>query len=117
MEDVITLSAILKKVSVTKTMLQSYSFSQSRVEQKTKFLSKNKISLHCKHLVTCGVISKGMSEKIAKLGLRYKHLRLAYERNGEDGIQALFGKRFNEKVRTTKSKKIISSFAQDFKGK
>ena len=115
MEDVITLSAILKKVSVTKTMLQSYSFSQSRVEQKTKFLSKNKISLHCKHLVTCGVISKGMSEKIAKSALCYKHLKLAYERNGEDGIQAFFSERFNGSVRITKSKKIISSVAQHFK--
>ena len=39
------------------------------------------------HLLTCGVISKGTSEKIAKLRLCYKHLQLTYERNGEDGIQ------------------------------
>ena len=40
------------------------------------------------------VTSKGMSEKIAKLGLCHQHLQLAYERNGEDGIQALFSEKF-----------------------
>ena len=38
-------------------------------------------------LVTCGVISKGMSEQTAKWGLCYKHLQLAYKRNGEDEIR------------------------------
>ena len=38
------------------------------------------------HLVTCGVISKGMSEKIVKLGLGYQLLKLGYERNCQDGI-------------------------------
>ena len=89
----------------------------SWVEQYTKFLSDNKLNLATlQHLVTCGVISKGMSEKIAKSGLCYKHLQLAYERNGEDGIQAFFSERFNGSVRITKSKKIISSVAQHFKG-
>ena len=44
------------------------------------------------------------------------HLQLAYEKNGEDGIQALFSERFNGIVRITKSKKIISSVAQHFEG-
>ena len=75
MEDVIALSAILKKVNVTETMLQLYSFSLSWVEQYTKFLSDKKLSLATlQHLVTCGVIPKGMSEKIAKSGLCYQQL-------------------------------------------
>ena len=57
-----------------------------------------------------------MSEKIAKSGLCYQHLQLAYEGNGEDGIQALFSERFNGSVRIRKSKKIVSTVAQDFKG-
>ena len=88
----------------------------SWVEQYTKFLSDNKLNLATlQHLVTCGVISKGMSEKIAKSALCYKHLKLAYERNGEDGIQAFFSEIFNGSVRITKSRKIISSVAQHFK--
>ena len=57
-----------------------------------------------------------MSGKVAKSGLCYQQLWLAYERNGEDGIQALFSERLNESVRITKSKKIVSSVAQHFKG-
>ena len=88
----------------------------SWVEQYTKFLSDNKLNLATlQHLVTCGVISKGMSEKIAKSALCYKHLKLAYERNVEDGIQAFFSEIFNGSVRITKSRKIISSVAQHFK--
>ena len=88
----------------------------SWVEQYTKFLSDNKLNLATlQHLVTCGAISKGMSEKIAKSALCYRHLKLAYERNGEDGIQAFFSEIFNGSVRITKSRKIISSVAQHFK--
>ena len=47
-----------------------------------------------KQIVTGGVLSKGMIEKIAKSGLCYQRLQLAYERNGEDGIQALFSENF-----------------------
>ena len=73
MKDVIALSAILKKVNVTKTMLQPYSFTLSWFERYTKFLSDKKLNLATlEPLLTCGVISKGMNEKIAKLGLCYK---------------------------------------------
>ena len=87
------------------------------VEQYTRFLSDKKLNLvTLQHLLTCGVISKGMSEKIAKSDLLYQHLRLAYERNGEDEVHPFFSERFNGIVRMTKSKKIISSVAQHFKG-
>ena len=104
-------------MNATKIMLQPYSFSLSWFEEYTKFLSDKKLNLATlQHLVIWGLISKGMNEKVAKSGLCYQHLRLAYERNGEDGIQVLFSERFNGIVRITKSKKIISSVAQHFKG-
>ena len=59
------------------------------------------------HLVTCGVISKRMSEKRAKSGLCCQDLQLAYERNGEDGTQAFFDEKFNGSVSIMKSKKIM----------
>ena len=61
------------------------------------------------HLVSFGVISKGMIEKIAKSGLCYQDLN-QFMKNAEDKIQAL------RSVRTTKSKKTISSVNQYFKG-
>ena len=56
-----------------------------------------------------------MSENIAKSGLCYQHLQLAYKRNGEDGIQSLFTEKFNWSVPITKSKQIIW-VAQHFRG-
>ena len=44
-----------------------------------------------------------MNEKIVKSDLCYKHLKLAYERNGKDRIQALFSEKFWS-VRITKYK-------------
>ena len=97
-------------------MLQPYSFLLSWVEQYTKFLSDKKLNLDTlQHLITCGVISKGMNEKIAKWGFCYQHLQLAYEKNGKNGFQALFSERFNGSVCITESKKTISSVAQHFK--
>ena len=88
-------------------MLQSYIFLLSWVKQYTKFLLDKKLNLATlQHLVTCGVISKGVSEKISKSALCYQQLQLAYERNGEDEIQALFGEKLNGSVRIKKSKKL-----------
>ena len=56
----------------------------SRVEQYTKFLSDKKLHMATlQHLVTCGVISKGMG-KNGKVGSMSLALQLVYERNGED---------------------------------
>ena len=108
MEDATELSAVLKQVNVTKTMLQSCGFSLSWVKQYNKFLSQRKTNLaKMQHLVNCGVISKGMSEKISKSGLWCCHLQLAYERNGEDRNQALFSEKFDGSVQITKSKKFV----------
>ena len=72
-------------MNVTKTILQSYSFSLSWVEQNNRFLSHTKGNLAIlQHLLTCRVISKRMSEKIAKSNLCYQHLKLAYENNGKE---------------------------------
>ena len=38
--------------------------------------------------------------------------QLGYERNGEDGIQALFSEKFNGGVRKAKFKKTMSFFVQ-----
>ena len=67
------------------------------------------------HLVPCSVISKRMSENIAKSGLSYQNT-ISLQKNGEDGIKVLFSERFNGSVRIKKSKKIISSADQHFKG-
>ena len=50
----------------------------SWVEQYTKFLSDNKLNLATlQHLVTCGVISKGMSAKKSKVGFMLQTLEVS----------------------------------------
>ena len=73
-KDVIALSATLNKLNVTKTLLQSYKFSLSSVEQYNKFLSDKKKLAKLHHLVTCRVISERMSEKILRSDWCYQHL-------------------------------------------
>jgi hypothetical protein len=53
----------------------------------------------------CGI---GMLRKIAASGLSLNHLKLAYNRKGDSGLQSIFCDRdSNDKIRVTKSKKIL----------
>ena len=58
-----------------------------------------------------------MALKIAGSGLQYKHLQCVYDRNGLDGISAVFrtkGRKDNPRV--TNYKRIISSLYDYFDG-
>lgn len=60
-----------------------------------------------KHMLDCKVVSKSMAKKNAGSGLSMHHLHLAFERNGCDGIRAIFTELVNSSVRVTKSNKVI----------
>lgn len=62
----------------------------------------NKVA-RLQHHLTCGMISKGMSEKIVLSGLYYQHLQQAYERNGGGENYALFSEKCNGNEHITKS--------------
>ena len=58
-------------------------------------------------LVERKVCGLAMLRKMAASGLSLNHLKLAYTRNGDSGLQSIFGEQdSNKKVRVTKSKKI-----------
>lgn len=57
-----------------------------------------------------------MAAKIAASGLRYQHLKLSLERNGYDGIEALFKESIDGLQRVTRCKKNrFSCFSVFFK--
>lgn len=51
---------------------------------------------------------------IAKSGLNFYHLKLAFTRNGRSGIKYIFTEKCGLSVRVTKSAKIISSVSDFF---
>ena len=61
-------------------------------------------------LVGAGACSRVMLEKMASSGLQLRHLQLAHDETGDDGVAALLAKRDSRgRVRVTKSKKIVTS--------
>ena len=67
-------------------------------------------------LIQNNVLSESMAKKIADSGLNYSHIKLAYDRNGDDGIKDLFTEKFVGKRRVTADRKIISRVCQYFSG-
>jgi DNA polymerase III epsilon subunit-like protein len=106
-EDVLALQRIVSRCGQQANILQ-YSFSVSAIIQeieRDKHLHLNFDSLQ--PLVERKVCGLAMLRKMAASGLSLNHLKLAYTRNGDSGLQSIFGEQdSNKKVRVTKSKKI-----------
>ena len=58
-------------------------------------------------------VSAGM-KKFADSGLGYRHLALAYKRDGADGLRSLLGEKSGRKVRVTRSAKVLDAICQHF---
>ena len=55
-----------------------------------------------------------MATKIARSGLNYSHLKLAYERNGFDGLSSVLGEMVNGVVCVTKHGPVIQRIVDHF---
>lgn len=100
--------SVLTKYSFTLPWLHDYYNYQNMTNQHYQTL---------KVLVDNKVLSKGMAKQIAGSGLSFHHLRLASQRDNEDGIKNLLTETFNGKPRVTKSKRIINNLAVYFLNK
>ena len=69
------------------------------------------------NLVSEKVVTKTMAMKIAGSGLEYGHLKSIVDRNGLDGISAVFKARDAHSVRVTKSAKVILAVFEHFSKK
>ena len=62
-------------------------------------------------------ISVGMASKAATSGLRLQHLKLAFQRDGADGLSHILREKFNGKPRVTKNRRIIAQICNYFQSK
>lgn len=70
--------------------------------------TQNIDSLHC--LVASGVLKLATAENIAGSGLNLQHLKLVWQRDGEDGLRNIFtAKNCIEKPRVTKDQRLLAN--------
>lgn len=62
-------------------------------------------------------VSKGMCHTIAYSGLAFEHLKLAFNRNGRQGVMDVLTEEVNGKARVTRSKKVVDSISDYFQCK
>jgi DNA polymerase III alpha subunit (gram-positive type) len=60
------------------------------------------------------VVSKSMCKKIAGSGLAYKHLKCVFDRDGPEGLIILLTSKSSNKIRVTKSEKILNKIVEHF---
>ena len=115
-DDSKSLQDLVENSKADKKDILAHSFSVSAVVQakvRDEELLKNENTLEPLRNV-CSTLTLN---KIASSGLEYKHIKLAYNRNGLDGIKYLFSdKDPNGRIRVTNSKKIIN-MVQEFMSK
>ena len=61
-------------------------------------------------LIIAGSLTESKAEKLAGSGLNLSHLRVAYQRDGRQGIEALFGDKMvgtTGRIWVTKTKRFI----------
>ena len=108
--DVIALCSLIKKGIPDVGSLQQFSYTCEWCKGYVTFLEERDKNVQTFHpLISSKVISKGLAEKAASSGLTYRHLLVAFKRQGESGLKSVLGEKFNGKVRVTKSIRVISS--------
>ena len=96
--------------------LQKFSYTFEWCKEYVTFLEERDKNVQTFHsLIVSKVISKGLAEKAASSGLSYRHLQIAFKRQGESGLKSLLGEKFNGKVRVSKSVRVISSILEYMK--
>lgn len=110
-DDARMLNKILIKSNLTARELLKYSYQSNAhllQENFNKAKSKNLSSLQ--PLIASGVMKMTTAENIAGSGLSSSHLKMIFNRSGEDGIVDVFmSKTVDGKPRVSKDKKLLSS--------
>ena len=116
LSDVIALCSLIKNGIPGIDSLQKFSYTFEWCKEYVTFLEERDKNVQTFHsLIVSKVISKGLAEKAASSGLSYRHLQIAFKRQGESGLKSLLGEKFNGKVRVSKSVRVISSILEYIK--
>lgn len=106
-EDVKALQSLILHHKVSYDMMLKHSFDVDFVVSSIESKSRtDNLLATLTPLSSC--ISQYMLKKIALSGLSYDHLRLAIERGGHEGLQAVLGEKTeSSNLRVTKNKSIV----------
>ncbi|XP_033759588.1 uncharacterized protein LOC117341837 [Pecten maximus] len=109
-EDILALSLLLKEAKLSKSETLSFSFSPI-AQHALRFSAekaKNVPSLH--HLIAQGILKHATAENFAGSGLNFQHLKKNFQRDGEDGLRAIFvQKNCDGQPRISAAKRILDS--------
>lgn len=107
--DVKALIEMLNKLNIAAADYSDFSFTRDYVIKRNEYNTQKKANLQTlQPLIQNRIISENMAQKIAASGLTFSHIKLAFQRAGQDGIKDLLSEKFDEKTRVTCNKKIIS---------
>ena len=115
-DDAKILQEIVNVSKLTRQDMCQYSFSVQCIFQENKRWQCKKLhEISLQTLIHKKVCSAGIVGKIAASGLNLGHLKLAFSRNGAEGVAVLLSERdVNGRMRVTKSKKIIEKISDYF---
>ena len=117
--DVAALQQLVQASEIACAVLEGFTFSVNSAKEMLMYNEQK--SRNCEtlqQLVISRAITKCICDKIGGSWLRLAHLKMAYERNGRQGIEALFGERVgnSSKIRVTKTKRIIENVCKFLEG-
>ena len=105
--DVAALQQLVQASEIACAVLEGFTFSVNSAKKMLMYNEqKSRNCERLQQLVISRAITKCMCDKIGGSGLRLAHLKMAYERNGRQGIEALFGEKVgnSSKIRVTKQR-------------
>ena len=106
-----SLRQLIAKLNIPVETLEKHSYTVDFTAQSLLILQKTASYIETLRDIPNSVASKGMIRKIARSGLNLQHLKLAYTREGRDGVISLLSEQFGGKPCVTKDKKILNAVA------
>lgn len=118
LHDVIALNSLINHINPDLEIKQKLTYSLETLIKRLTFNEEAKINLSSlSPLTDSKAVSKGMCHTIAYSGLSFEHLKLAFYRNGRQGVMDVLTEEVNGKARVTRSKKIVDSISDYFQCK
>ena len=103
--------ALQKLTQLVKHRLKDCSFQACHVVNTANMATVKKT---LQPLLAAKIITHSMGTKIARAGIPYRHLKLAFDRNGFDWLSSVLGKKVNGVVRVTKHGPTIQGIFEHF---
>ncbi len=110
--DVTSLKQLCENANIPETLMQKHTMTFSSTLEVIQHKSKSRERRSSlQPLVSNKVLTDGMAMKIASSGLCWDHLKLAYRRDGFEGLKSLLGEKTQFGIRVTKNKNVLEKLS------